>query len=90
MVNLADFPVNAGSVELSDNTRAIVNVSERLDPIDLSDESRLQYLGNPAFGEVETSGTSAIHWRDKILPTRPNILLADASCSYLSWHINHT
>ena len=61
VVNLADFPVKAASVKLSDNSRAIVNASERLDPVDLSDDSRLQYLGDPAFGEVETSGTSAIH-----------------------------
>ena len=61
VVNLADFPVNAASVKLSGNSRAIVNASERLDPVDLSNDSRLQYLGDPAFGEVETSGDSAIH-----------------------------
>ena len=61
VVKLADFPVNAARVKLSGNTRAIVNASERLDPVDLSNDSRLQYLGDPAFGEVETSGDSAIH-----------------------------
>ena len=59
--NLADFPVNTASVKLSGRTRAIVNASERLDPVHLKNDSRLQYLGDPAFGEVETSGDSAIH-----------------------------
>ncbi len=61
VVNLANFPVNAASVKLSGRTRAIVNASERLDPVDLSDDSRLQYLGDPAFGAVETSDDSSIH-----------------------------
>ena len=61
VVNLAEFPVNTASVKLTGDTRAIVNASERLDPVDLNNDSRLQYLGDPAFGEVETSGGSAIH-----------------------------
>ncbi len=61
VVNLADFSVNTASVKLGGRTRAIVNASEKLDPVHLKNDSRLQYLGDPAFGEVETSGDSAIH-----------------------------
>ncbi len=60
-VDLADFSVNEASVELSGLTRATVSASERLDPVDLSGDSRLEYLGDPTFGEVDTSNDSAIH-----------------------------
>ncbi len=62
-VDLADFSVNEASVELSGLTRATVSASERLDPVDLSGDSRLEYLGDPTFGEVDTSGDAAIHRR---------------------------
>ncbi len=60
-VDLADFAVNEASVELSGLSRATVSASERLDPVDLSGDSRLEYLGDPTFGEVDTSNDSAIH-----------------------------
>jgi len=60
-VDLANFSVNEASVELSGLSRATVSASERLDPVDLSGDSRLQYLGDPTFGEVDTSDDSAIH-----------------------------
>ncbi len=60
-VNLADFTVNEASVELSGFSLATVSASERLDPVDLSGDSRLEYLGDPTFGEIDTSGDSAIH-----------------------------
>ncbi len=60
-VDLADFSVNEASVELSGLSRATVSALERLDPVDLSGDSRLEYLGDPTFGEVDTSDDSAIH-----------------------------
>ena len=60
-IDLANFPVKNASVELSRISHATVNVSEKLDPVTLRGDSRLGYLGDPAFGEPDTSGDSAIH-----------------------------
>ena len=60
-IDLANFPVKDASIELSRLSHATVNASERLDPVNLSGDSRLGYLGDPAFGELDTSGDSAIH-----------------------------
>ena len=63
-VDLADFLVNEASVELSGLSLATVNASERLGPVDLRGRSRLEYLGDPTLGEVDTSDDSAIHLRE--------------------------
>ena len=60
-IDLADFPVRDASIELRGISHATVNASERLDPVNLRGDSRLGYLGDPAFGVLDTSGDSAIH-----------------------------
>ena len=62
-LDLADFTVNTADVTLSGASEATVNVQERIDPVDVSGASRLRYLGDPALGDVSTSGGSSV---DKI------------------------
>lgn len=62
-LDLADFTVDTAHVELSGASEATVNAQERIDPVDASGASNLRYLGDPALGDVTTSGGSTV---DKI------------------------
>jgi hypothetical protein len=57
--DLQDFPINNADVELSGASRATVNISGILD-LNASGASKLEYLGDPRLGDIETSGASTI------------------------------
>jgi hypothetical protein len=56
---LPDFPIRNGYFNLSGASRAVVNVSNKLDA-DLSGASNLEYLGNPTMGEINISDACRI------------------------------
>jgi len=58
-IDLANFAVYNANVVLSDGSQATINLDGRLD-CDLSSGSRLYYIGNPTFGDVNNSGGSTI------------------------------
>ncbi len=59
-LDLEDFAVDTAEVDLSGASEATINVQERIDPVDVSGASRLRYLGDPALGDVSTSGGGTI------------------------------
>jgi hypothetical protein len=56
---LSDFVVEDADVQASGASRATVNVTGRLDA-DASGASRVEYLGDPILGRIDTSGASDI------------------------------
>ncbi len=61
-VSLADFAVATADVELSSSSKAVINVSTRMD-VNLSSASELDYIGNPKLGKLNMSGDSALNQR---------------------------
>jgi hypothetical protein len=57
--DLSDFVVEDADVEVSGASRATVNVTGRLD-VDASGASRVDYLGDPILGRIDTSGASSV------------------------------
>jgi hypothetical protein len=60
--NLPDLTVLTADVRLSDASRAVINVSSRMD-ISLSSASSLEYIGSPKLGRLEMSGGSTLNQR---------------------------
>jgi hypothetical protein len=60
--NLPDLAVLTADVHLSEASRAIINVSNRMD-ISLSSASSLEYIGSPKLGRLEMSGGSTLNQR---------------------------
>jgi len=58
-LDLANFAVHNANVVLSGGSQTTINLDGRLD-CDLSGGSQLFYIGNPTFGDVNTSGGSTI------------------------------
>ena len=58
-LNLDDFVVNNADVNLSGASSGTVNLDGRLDA-NLSGASNLWYIGEPAMGDIDTSGASAV------------------------------
>ena len=58
-VLLDNFAVNNADVSLSGASTGVVNMDGRLDA-DLSDASRLRYIGEPTMGQISTSGDSTL------------------------------
>ena len=58
-LDLSDFPVHNAQVDLSGGSHATINLDGRLDA-DLSGGSQLYYIGEPALGDIDTSGGSII------------------------------
>ena len=58
-VKLAAFPVNNADIKLSGASSGTVNLDSRLDA-DLSGASKLEYIGEPAMGDINTSGASTL------------------------------
>ena len=56
---LAAFPVNNADVKLSGASRGTVNMDGRLDA-NLSGASKLEYIGEPTMGNINTSGASTL------------------------------
>ena len=57
--DLAGFPVNNADVTLTGASQGIVNVDGTLDA-NLSSASTLEYIGEPAMGDIRTSGASTV------------------------------
>ena len=58
-VKLAAFPVNNADIKLSGASSGTVNLDGRLDA-DLSGASKLEYIGEPTMGTINTSGASTL------------------------------
>ena len=58
-VKLAAFPVGNANVTLSGASTGTVNLEGRLDA-DLSGASKLEYMGEPTMGTINTSGASTL------------------------------
>ena len=58
-VDLEDFAIADADIELSGASNATVNVSGTLDA-EASGASRLEYVGNPELGRINTSGASTV------------------------------
>jgi len=58
-VKLAAFPVNNADINLSGASSGTVNLDGRLDA-DLSGASKLEYIGEPTMGTINTSGASTL------------------------------
>jgi len=58
-VKLAGFTVNNADVSLGGASNGTVNLSGRLDA-DLSGASKLEYMGEPTMGTINTSGASTL------------------------------
>ncbi|MBA7513921.1 hypothetical protein ES705_05939 [subsurface metagenome] len=58
-VKLAAFPINNATVALSGASSGTVNLDGRLDA-DLSGASKLEYIGKPTMGTINTSGGSTL------------------------------
>lgn len=59
-LELADFALDTAEVRLSGASEATVNVSDRIERVDVSGASRLRYLGDPTLGSVNVSGVSTL------------------------------
>ncbi len=57
--DLSDFPVHDANVVLSGGSQATINLDGTLNA-NLSGGSRLQYIGTPIMGDINTSGGSTI------------------------------
>lgn len=58
-LNLSSFPVTNADIEFSGGSQGTISLSGTLNA-NLSGGSRLYYLGNPTFGNINTSGGSSI------------------------------
>lgn len=58
-VKLAGFTVNNANINLGGASRGTVNLDGRLDA-DLSGASKLEYMGEPTMGTINTSGASTL------------------------------
>jgi len=58
-VKLAGFTVNNADVSLGGASNGTVNLSGKLDA-DLSGASKLEYMGEPRMGTINTSGASTL------------------------------
>jgi hypothetical protein len=58
-MKLAGFTVNNADVSLSGASNGTVNLSGKLDA-NLSGASKLEYIGEPTMGAINTSGASTI------------------------------
>ena len=58
-LRVEDFVVEDADVEVSGASRATVYVTGRLD-VDASGASRVDYLGDPILGRIDTSGASSV------------------------------
>lgn len=58
-VDLEDFALADADIKLSGASNATVNVSGTLD-VEASGASRLEYVGNPELGVIDTSGASSV------------------------------
>jgi hypothetical protein len=58
-VDLADFPLISAQVKLQEHSQAIINVSGRFD-VELHEESKVFFLGNPIFSNTSISGGSTM------------------------------
>ena len=63
-IDLEDFLLEIASVNLSGASKATVNVSDELGPVEASGASRLRYLGQPSLSGVDTSGASSVEPAD--------------------------
>lgn len=61
-IDLSRFPVNNAQVLLSGASNGTVNLNGRLDA-DLSGASKLNYIGEPTMGDINTSGGSTLSKR---------------------------
>jgi hypothetical protein len=59
VVDLTDFPVVDASVKAGGKSQVTVNVSGRLD-VDASNSANVYYLGDPALGTIDTSGSATV------------------------------
>ena len=59
VLNLSNFAVRNVDVELSGGSTSTISLEGRLDA-DLSGGSKLQYIGDPTLGTIETTGGSEI------------------------------
>ena len=59
-LDLSEFTAHDIDIELSGGSHATINLDGRLDA-DLSNGSHLTYIGDPFFGNIETSGGSIIN-----------------------------
>jgi hypothetical protein len=57
--DLSNFAVSEAAVEISGASKAVVNVSGKLDA-NVSGASTLRYVGNPTMGSINSSGASTI------------------------------
>jgi hypothetical protein len=58
-IDLSNFPVEDAALKLSGSSQVIVNLNGTLD-VNASGSSDVTYLGNPALGDIETSGASSV------------------------------
>jgi hypothetical protein len=56
---LSEFPVQNASLEISDASKALINVNGRLDA-KVSGASNLLWSGSPIMGDIQTSGASSL------------------------------
>jgi hypothetical protein len=62
VADLADFPVNNADVTLTGASQGTVNLDGTLDA-NLSSASTLEYIGEPAMGDIQASGASTLKKR---------------------------
>ncbi len=58
-IDLSNFPVEDAALKLSGSSQVIVNLNGTLD-VGGSGSSDVTYLGNPALGDIQTSGSSSV------------------------------
>lgn len=58
-IELADLTVDNADVNLSSSSRGTVNLNGRLDA-NLSDASKLKYIGKPTLGKIKITGASTL------------------------------
>ncbi|MFH1775569.1 MAG: head GIN domain-containing protein [Chloroflexota bacterium] len=63
-LDLANFPFNSGNIKLSGASEATIQALAKLDA-DLSDASKLYYIGEPLIGSISVSGASTIKQKSR-------------------------
>ncbi len=58
-IDLSNFPLISAQVKLQEKSQATINVSGRFD-VELHDESKVFFLGNPIFSNTSISGGSTM------------------------------
>jgi hypothetical protein len=58
-IDLSKFPVEDAVLKLSGSSQVIVNLNGTLD-VNASGSSDVTYLGSPALGDIQTSGSSSV------------------------------